>query len=75
MTDHATAMWQPIETAPLGEYALFWQASWPHPWVGRYTGVGMQVVLDNCDVHATQMDYHAEWWMPLPAPPSGEPER
>jgi chromosome segregation ATPase len=33
------------------------------------------VVIDNCDVHATQMDYHAEWWAPLPLTPrSDEPQ-
>jgi hypothetical protein len=61
--------WQPIETAPLGEYALFHQAAWRHPWVGRYTGVDRIVVLDNCDTEATQIEYHADLWMPLPPLP------
>lgn len=60
-------IWQPIETAPLGKYILIWGGCWRHPFVGRYFGDGIWVMIDSADATETRITAHS--WMPLPEPP------
>ena len=65
----SAGVWLPVETAPIGDYILIWGGAWRHPFVGRYFGRDWWVFVDNADTNATQSEYVATHWMPLPEPP------
>lgn len=75
MTDHATAMWQPIETAPKdGTPVLGWDGDcmttvqWWWPSIGTPADGYWDLVCAG--MYASDGEWAPTHWMPLPPPPA-----